>query len=425
MKKILEIILRQISIRILRKYKPQIVGITGSVGKTSAKEAVYGVLAGKYRAKRNIKNYNNEIGLPLTIIGVESPGRSILGWLGVLVAGCRLLCGRRDYPDMLVLEMGIDRPGDMDYFLTFIRPNVGIMTLVGQSHIEYFESVEHIQKEKGKLLKILAEDGYAIANFDNQLAKEAAEASPAHVLGFAIDGQADVRAESLEYCLSEDISRAGIRLNITYQDKIAPVFLPGVLGRPAVYAALAGAAAGLSYGLSLTEIAESLRRLDHPAGRMRLLSGLSSSVIIDDTYNSSPQSATAALEALAAISSSRGRKIAVLGDMLELGKDADCSHAKIGSLVASLSLDILLAVGPLSEITAKAAEAGLGQDRVKCFAGPVEAAEYLQQELRSGDLVLVKGSQGMRMEKVVKAMLAEQDMAAGLLVRQDGAWLKS
>ncbi|MCX6796207.1 MAG: Mur ligase family protein, partial [Candidatus Falkowbacteria bacterium] len=153
MKIIVQKILKHLAKAILKKYQPLVIGITGSVGKTSAKEAIYAVLASQKKTRRNVKNYNNEIGLPLTIIGAESGGRSIADWLKVFRRALKLICVKdENYPEILVLEMGADRPGDLDYLNSIVCCKIGVITLIGPVHLEYFGSIEQIQKEKGKLI---------------------------------------------------------------------------------------------------------------------------------------------------------------------------------------------------------------------------------------------------------------------------------
>ena len=174
-KEILHLKLKIAARLVLHKYKPEVIGITGSVGKTSAKEAIYTVLESKFNVRKNIKNYNNEIGLPLTVIGVESPGKNPIGWFNVGLKVLRLMLIRdKNYPKILILEMGIDRPGDMDYLCNIIQPRIGVVTNISQSHLEYFESLAQIQKEKSKLIKQLPKGGWAVLSSDNEKAKSIA-----------------------------------------------------------------------------------------------------------------------------------------------------------------------------------------------------------------------------------------------------------
>lgn len=168
----LENILRFMARVVLWKYKPKIVGITGSVGKTSAKEAISLVLSTKFNVRKAEKNYNNEIGIPLTIIGAKSGEGSALGWLKVFLKWIFLIIFPSKYPEIVVLEMGIDRPGDMDYLLDFIPVDVGVLTDVSESHLEFFKTIDNIAKEKWKLIESVSNDGVIVVNFDNDKIRE-------------------------------------------------------------------------------------------------------------------------------------------------------------------------------------------------------------------------------------------------------------
>ena len=209
MRKLIQLKLKVLAKLILKKYKPKIIGITGSVGKTSTKEAVYTVLASKFNVRRNIKNYNNEIGLPLTIIGLDSPGRSIFGWIGIfLKAGKLILFKDKNYPEILVLEMGVDRPGDMKYLISITRSDISIITLISHTHEEYFGDIKEIQKEKGLLIEKIKPGGWAILNFENEMTKQIAKKSRVKLLSYGFSQGAIVRAQGLTFSFKKT-KRAG------------------------------------------------------------------------------------------------------------------------------------------------------------------------------------------------------------------------
>jgi UDP-N-acetylmuramoyl-tripeptide--D-alanyl-D-alanine ligase len=241
----LEKILRLMAKSVIWKYKPTIVGVTGSVGKTSAKEAIFLVLSSKFNVRKNEKNYNNEIGLPLTIIGAESGNRSFLKWGKVFLKWIGEMILPFHYPKILVLEMGVDRPGDMDYLLSFIKPTVGVMTNVSGSHLEFFKNIEQIAKEKSKLLKEIPEDGLAILNSDNEYIFETSKKLKIPFLFFGFGEKAKVRASFLGYVF-EDFEPQGMSFKLSYQGKTVPIRLPGILAPHLVYASLAAVAAGLT-----------------------------------------------------------------------------------------------------------------------------------------------------------------------------------
>ncbi len=428
MKKIIELKLKIAAKLILKKYRPKVVGVTGSVGKTSAKEAIYTVLKNKFRVRRSEKNYNNEIGVPLAIIGEKSPGRSILGWLKLGIKILKLLIIKDpEYPEILILEMGVDRPGDMDYLNKIVKCDVGVITMIGPSHIEFFHTLDKIKQEKGKLIKNLDKSGWAILNYDNEKTREIKNLSQAKVITYGLDAKAKIRADSIRFSFAnagESGELKGISFKLGLDGSHVPVFLPEVAGRTAVYAALAGSAVAAAFGINLLEIAKQLRELKSPKGRMNIIAGIKHSLIIDDTYNSSPQSCLAALEIVKLVPvAPGGRRFAVLGDMLELGSYTEAGHRQVGEYIVRSNIDKLITVGERSRDIGRGAEAGgMKKDNIFHFPDADSAGRFVQERIRENDLLLIKGSQGMRMEKIVKEIMADPLHAKDLLVRQDEEW---
>ena len=431
MKRLIKLKLKILSKLILKKYKPKIIGITGSVGKTSAKEAVYTVLKTKFNVRRNTKNYNNEIGLPLTIIGSDSPGKSIFGWLGVFFKALGLILFKdKNYPKILVLEMGVDRPGDMKYLMGIAKGDIGIVTLISHSHEEFFEDVKEIQKEKGLLVENLKPGGWAILNFDDELTRELAGKSKVKVLSYGFKEGAMLRAQELVFSFekTKDIKNLlGISFKLNYNGSFVPVLLPQVIGYNSIYAALVAAAVGATMEMNLVEISKAMREFDSPNGRMNLIDGIKHTLIIDDTYNSSPISVMSALDIVSKIPIAKGaRRFAVLGDMLELGKYSEEGHREVGRYAAKSGANKLITVGERSrDIARSAEEAGMARDNIFEYTDVAEAGRFIQQRIEQGDLILVKGSQGLRLEKIVKEIMAEPLRAKELLVRQEEEWERS
>lgn len=424
MKKILQKILLMLSQAILKKYEPKVIGITGSIGKSSAKEAVFAVLKNKFRVRQNIKNYNNEIGLPLTIIGQVSPGKSIFGWLKVFYSAIKMIIiEQSDYPEILILEMGIDRVGDMSYLVELAPVDIGIVTNVGPVHLEYFKTIEKIAKEKSILVSKLKPNGWGILNVDSEKVAEMKNVVKGRFLTYGINREAMVSA--LEVNLSyQDDSIMGTSFKLSHNGKVVPVLLSGILAEHLVYAALAAASVGVIMEMNLIEIAEALKQFTPPLGRMKLLDGVKKTKIIDDSYNASPEAVLAAINVLSQINVS-GRKFAVLGDMLELGDYEKPGHEAVGQAVVLAGIDYLVTVGDRARIMADSARrVGINNENIIEFDDSVKAGEWLYGQVKPGDLILVKGSQGMRMERVSKMLLAEPQRAKELLVRQDESWLK-
>ncbi len=428
MKFILQYILNILSKRILRKYRPEIIGITGSVGKTSAKEAVYAVLNGRFNVRRNIKNYNNELGLPLTIIGAESGGKSPIKWLMVFGRAVKLIFKRdKNYPEILILEMGADKPGDIRYLTNMAPCKVGIVTAIGPTHVEFFKTVRKIAQEKQIIVTHLKRDGVAILNGDDELVAPMRPRTEAEVITFGFNEKTDLRA--VEAKVNQFLEKGimvtnGMNFKIDHSGSLVPVFLPGVAGRQHIYAALAGVAAGLAYGINLVEASGRLQHYVAPPSRMRVLDGIKYTTLIDDTYNSSPLAALAALDILNEMQVIEGgRKFVVLGDMLELGSYTEEAHCKVGEKVAQLKVDFLMTVGERAKFIAQGAQdKNFPEDKIAKFDKAQEAGLFLQEKIKTGDLILIKGSQGVRMERIVVEIMADPLKAPELVCRQEMGW---
>ncbi len=463
-KSILQGILAYLARATIRKYRPVIIGITGSVGKTSTREAVFAVLKKKYRVRTAEKNYNNEIGLPLTILGIPHYGKNILGWLYGLIRANRRIVWHASYPEVLVLEYGVDRPGDMDYLLSIARPDIAIVTAIGDIpvHVEFFEDPEELIKEKTKLVSSLPQDGYAILNHDDYAVYDMKEKTDAKVFTFGSEEHADLRLVNYQMLVTKDAKLGdipeGINFKIEHGGKVIPIKLRGAFGMPHAYAASAAAATGLTMNMNFVEISQALEDYIPPAGRLRLLKGIKDSLILDDTYNAAPESMRAALDTLKALPGKR--KIAVLGDMLEIGKYAEQAHRAIGDKAAEF-VDVLFTVGLRAKFIAdeyrlhrrperhpdshpERSEGSLGPSadasgrptgsdssqklrmtisgRCEVFDDSVSAGRALDPLTREGDLILIKGSQSIRMEKAVFEVMRNPEEAHKLLVRQDRYW---
>ncbi len=427
MRRLLRLKLKIWSKLILRRYQPIIIGITGSIGKTSAKDAIVRVLEGKISSRASSKNYNNEIGVPLTIIGVDSPGKNIFGWINVGLKAIKLILKKDEkYPRVLILEMGVDRPGDLNYLTNIAPVNVALVTAVSYSHLEYFGSLNNIKKEKQVLIEKLDSKGLAILNYDNESTREMVSVSKSRVITYGLSKGADLQAQDIIYNFSRgNYELDGINFKLSYKGSIVPVNMKNVLSESSIYAALAATAVGIYFDLNLVDIAKSLNDFVLPRGRMNLLPGIKNTFVIDDTYNSSPEAALAAIDILSRVKiDDKSSKYAVLGEMLEIGHYTEEGHRLVGSKVFEGNIDYLIAVSEKSrDFVRGAVEAGMAADNVFYFDAPEEAASFLKDRIRTGDLLLVKGSQGAHMEKVVKELMAEPEKAEQLLVRQGKEWL--
>ena len=406
---------------VLERYKPKIVAVAGSVGKTSTTRAVAALLGRAFPTRASAKNHNNEIGVPLTILGeAKTGGRSPFAWLGIFWRGFRLAFGPESaYPKVLVLEMATDRPGDLEYLTALAPPDVSVLTAVSEEHTEFLGDLDGVAKEEGTVVRAVAERGVAVLNADDPRVAPMAEGFGDRAVSYGFADGARVRAErvAVEAALGTVFTRFDLLLDgVRY-----PVNLSEAIGEGNVYAALAAAGVGLAFGLDPAAIPYGLAEYQPPPGRLRVLPGVKRTVIVDDTYNSSPRAAELALRTFRALpQDGGGRRIAVLGDMFELGALTEASHARIGKEAAASGLDLLIGVGAASAgLCAAARAAGMPEERVFHMSDAVEAGRFLQERIHPGDLLLVKGSRGMRMERVVKELMAEPERASELLVGQE------
>src|SRR3989338_1762868 len=430
MTKIFARILLFFSRLIVRRYRPKIIGITGSVGKTSTKGAICAVLSSRFRVRQSIKSYNNEIGVPLTIIGSESANRSIVGWLGIIFKAIRLILWKDPaYPEMLVLEMDADQPGDIAYLTRMAPCDVGVLTAIAPAHLEKFETIENIATEKRVIIKHLRPGAVAILNGDNALVAKTPVPSGVIVFTYGFGDSVDVRGSDMMISRDSESSGLpvrGVSFKISYSGSSVPTLLSGVIGRPAALSALAATAMGLHFGLNLVDITRALQNIKTPPGRLRLIKGINNTLIIDDSYNSSPAAALMAIETFTEIHLPLGAKrYAVLGDMLELGSYSEAGHEEVGRRGAEGGVDVLATVGERARTICRAARlVGFDSGSMFCFAEAMEAVRFLEEHIGPGDAMLIKGSQAMRMERIVKELMAEPERARELLVRQGPEWQK-
>lgn len=427
-KKVVEKKLRAYAADIIAKYHPDIIGITGSVGKTSAKEAVFTVLKDRMNVRKSEKNYNNEIGVPLTIIGAETGKSSPREWIKVFMRAKQALGNTHEYPKIIIAEMGADRPGDIQYLMSFIPCTIGVITALSEAHLEHFKTPDALMREKRKIIEALPKNGHAIINGDDPKIREMALHTKARIITFGFSEHNDIRAAEVKVMRNANNGHNtnngfGTAFKLMYANSVIPVFLPGALGEHFVYSALIAIAIGGIYEIPVMEMVNALKFFRAPAGRMRPVVGIKGTTIIDDTYNSSPKAVIAALKVLAVLDAPR--KIVVLGDMLELGATSEQEHYNAGKIIQDFGINILITVGERARDIARGAkDFGLPKSSIFSFSKSDEAGRFLQDRIESGDLILVKGSQGVRMEKIVKEIMADPQRAKELLARQTDEWIQ-
>ena len=418
MTNILKKILFSLSQSVLKKYRPKIIAITGSTGKTSTKEAAWTVLHKNFSVRKSSGNYNNEIGVPLTILGIPHYGKNIFFWFFAFVEiYFKSILGKIEYPKILILEMGADHPGDILYLTQLAKPHISIITAIGEIpvHVEFFKNPEELANEKGKIIEALSKDGIAILNGDDERVKKISKKTKAKIYTFGFDEKNDLSISGFKLH-TEQKTPKGSQFVFEYKKERVLITLQNSFGKPQAYAAAGAALLGIHLGISLKDIGRALEIYSPPPGRLRLLPGIKHSYILDDTYNSSPSALEAAFETLLNLPAKR--KIAVLGDMLELGDYSEETHRKAGSDIKHIA-DVVVTVGARAKFIAEEARENI---EVFSFNTAEEAAKKLDPVIEEGDLVLIKGSQGIRMEKIVEEIMAEPEKAEKLLVRQNEYW---
>lgn len=409
---------------ILARHKPKIIAVTGSVGKTTTKDAIFSTLAeGGLHARKSEKSFNSEIGVPLTILGCENAWSDPFKWVWNIIRGVGAIVSS-SYPAWLVLEVGADRPGDIKRIARWLRPDIAVLTGVPDVpvHVEYFDSPKAVVREKRALVEYLKPGGHVILNGDDQNIRTVRRDFRGASITFGLNADNDFSASHYEVAYENGIP-TGIRFRLAHAGSSIPIAVSGALGYPRVYAALAALAAADLAGVESVSAAQGLAVWEPQPGRLRLLKGIKGSTIIDDTYNSSPAAALAALDTLASVRTS-GRRVAVLGDMLELGRYSADSHRNLGARAAA-SADQLITLGFRARAMAEAAlDAGMPESAIRQYeqTEAARAGKELESEIGPGDIILVKGSQSMRMERTVEEIMAEPERAGELLVRQEGEW---
>lgn len=391
---------------IVRKYHPIIIVITGTVGKTSTKEALYTILRHTKRVRASTGNHNNEFGVPLTIIGEYQKVGGVFFWMQVILRGIGLIMKRSPYPDVLILEYAADHPGDIRHLLKIAQPHISIVTAIGDIpvHVEFYSGPDAIAREKARVIEALPRNGYAILNADDQAVLHMQEKTQAQVISFGVSPSAEVRITQCKNT-SEKLPEGGYRprgmsCKLEQGGNVVPVRIENVFGQSQAYAIAAASAGALALGINLVRSAEALQYYESPVGRMRLLNGVKSTYILDDSYNASPLSMRNALETMRDLKAQR--KIAVLGDMRELGRYGPQAHEAIGELVPEI-FDRLVTVGNQAKFLAEAAiKKGMPHTHVMSFDTADQASIEVQGLLEKGDLVLVKGSHSVGLERIVE-----------------------
>lgn len=407
----------------LARRRPRIVAITGSVGKTSTKDAVAVALAPFFSVRKSEKSYNSDFGVPLTVLGLKNPVNNPFLWFTNLVVGAVRAVWPEKVLDWLVLEVGAGEPGDIRKFARMLSPDIAVFTRFAEVpvHVEFFESPEAVIQEKILLAHAVKKGGTLVLGVDDpKVAILKSKFSGLQMMQYGVGEGSEVRGSDYEVRYEAGLP-VGISFRVLVGAQAFSVSIRDVLGRHLMQPVLAAFAVAHSLGLDLARVADTFQRFATPPGRMCLISGVNDSLIIDDSYNASPVAVREALFSLGSLGVA-GRKIAVLGVMAELGAFSAEEHRKIGALAAKNCSELVVVGETAQEITTGARQAGMPATQIRFYTDSREAADALARDIRGGDVVLVKGSQSARMELVVKALMREPERAKELLVRQASEW---
>lgn len=395
--------------------------VTGSVGKTSTKDAVIAAFLTSTSVRGSEKSFNSEIGVPLTIIGSKNPWENPSMWIQVFLKALALLLVRRPYPKLLVLEVGADRPGDLASILKIATPDAVVVTRLPDVpvHVEAYASTQAVKDEEFTPAFALPPGAPLILATDNEYALAMGKKTLASMVTFGFATHSDVAIVAPSMYVKKG-RVVGMEACLSVSGQLHLLVVEGALGTHQLLAPAAALACALSLGVPAKKALAGLSHYRAPAGRARLLHGVGGTTLIDDSYNSSPVAVEEALTTLLLFPSD-GRKVAVLGDMLELGRYSQQEHEAAGKRAASV-VQLLITVGPRAKaIGEAAAQAGLSPERIFYTEDSYEAAKLLPTLVEGGDTVLIKGSQGIRLERVVEALL-ENPEDAQFLVRQEPEW---
>lgn len=426
----LEYLLRQLTRIAVARYHPEVIAICGSVGKTTAREIIYRVLSARFAVRRDLRGYQNILGYTLAVLGIRAHGFKVIPWTAEILKGLRVALFDTNPPQIVLAPLAFDRLGAGAEAATYIRPRHAVLLNVEKSHLEYFPSPEAIVEEQLRLLQAVPREGTVIINADDPYASLLRRKVQSKIITIGFEERADFMAEidEIAFVLDADrwISEGGdaktsMGFKVTYRGARVPVRLPNLIGYNLVYGVMAALATGVIYGISLEEGTSRLLTMKPWPGRLSLLRGVRNTVIIDDTFNASEYSMINALETLERVRT-KNRRVVVLGDVLELGLYAEPIHTKIGQKAAK-SADLMITVGRDSELAGLAyINSGRSREAWKHCEGLHELDRVLRETIRSGDVLLFKGSQDMRIEKAIIPFLECPSRDRDKLVRQAPHW---
>jgi UDP-N-acetylmuramoyl-tripeptide--D-alanyl-D-alanine ligase len=428
-------ILKYASKKLLKRYNPTIIGVVGNVGKTSMRANMVLFLEQFSPVGTNIDNYNTPIGITLSFIDEKFPGKNIFAWLRIMFKSLsKSWFGDSEFAPIWVLEIGVDTPGDMDEFITdFLKFDVVVFGFIGEHpvHLAQFKDRKQLIQEDAKILRALKSDGTLIIDGDDVVLKPIYR-KRGNVITFGF-GDTHIKASDFKVAIesvnSEEqwsnyyssIVPKG-KFKVEYKGSSIPFQVDYVLGKHQVNSILPSIALGLVDGMNLVDISQQIKKIVPVRGRLRCLEGIKDTLLIDDTYNAAPAAMAMALDAVSRLNVKGVRKVAVLGEMKELGPDSQAIHQDIGALAAEI-VDVCICVGEGAKDILLAFHKHNPSGLYHWFKNSEEAASKIVDFITADDIIIVKGSQSSRMEKVSLELLSNKRYRKELLTRQSAEWL--
>lgn len=436
MKSFIYKILKYSTKKLIKKYQPTIIGVVGNVGKTSIRTNMVSFLSQFSPVGTNIDNYNTPIGVTLSIIDERYPGKNIFSWVIIIYkALSKSFWGDSEFAPIWVLEIGVDSAGDMDEFIdNFLEFDIIVMGFIGEHpvHLSQFKDRKELVNEDAKILRVLKPDGTLIVDGDDSVLKSIYRKRD-NVITF---GFGDVNIKASDFKVSIDIVDTKEqwdkyfssivpkgKFKVEYRGSSIPFQVDYILGKHQVNAILPAIALGLIDGSNLIDISQQIKSVNPVKGRLRCLEGVKDTLLLDDSYNAAPAAMAMALDTLNRLRVSGARKVAILGSMKELGDESESIHQDIGALAAEI-VDVCIGVGEETKDILMSFHKHNPSGLYHWFEDSEEAAMHIVDFITSDDIILVKGSQSARMERVSAVLLANKRYRAKLLSRQSKEWLE-
>lgn len=430
-------ILKNLTKKILQNHNVQLIGITGNVGKTSARNNLVDFLSPYDKVGTNLGNYNSDIGVILSILKEKSPKKNLLLWIKIIIKAYFMsIFKQKDFPSIWVLELGIDVPKDMEFFVdNFLEFDIVIFGYVGKNpvHLGNFKDRDELVLEKSKILRGLKPNGFLIIDGDDSYLKKYYN-NRSNVISYGFSDSVDLKASDFKINLtindnkdvfskfySNIVPKGSFKVN--YKGSNIPFHVDYLLAEHQIYAILSTIAFAIHTNINLVEISKQIRSIKPLKGRLRIMEGIKDSLLIDDTYNSAPRAMESAIQTLSNINLDDIRRVAILGSMKELGPNSDKIHKNIGKLL-SKNIDFFIAIGEEMQTAQKEFNRlTKSEDRSLWFSNSNDVLDSVQNLVTSNDLILVKGSQSSRMEKISAELLLNKKFKTELLPRQSQEWV--